>query len=191
MTFCSSKAPSTRAIFMWQFLYNNFYLPRWQTKLTNFCTTIIDICWKKWSFSRHVANKNCHTQKIVRVDETTHQIAIYFDVIRRFQSSIFCCHKNCSYRFQSSVDYTSIVRIESSHPSIPVFNLLLSQKLSNKNCLLKIVRVDRRGLTVKINQPLRKPQTQTLNLCKNVGAEVNRQINLLSGAFVKFGAKER
>ena len=40
----------------------------------------------------YVANKNCHVQKIVRVVETTHKIGNYFDVIRKSQSPIFCCH---------------------------------------------------------------------------------------------------
>ena len=36
-----------------------------------------------------MANKNCHIQKIVRVDETTHKIGKFFDVIHRPQSPIF------------------------------------------------------------------------------------------------------
>ena len=40
--------------------------------------------------SFYVANKNCQIHKIVRVDETTHKIGNFFDVIRRSQFPIFC-----------------------------------------------------------------------------------------------------
>ena len=44
---------------------------------------------KNWRVSFYVANKNCHTQKTVRVDETTHEIGNFFDVIHSSQSPIF------------------------------------------------------------------------------------------------------
>ena len=44
---------------------------------------------KNWRVSFYVPNKNCHIQKTVRVDETTHKIINFF-VIRRSQSPIFC-----------------------------------------------------------------------------------------------------
>ena len=65
-----------------------------------------------------MANKNCPIQKIVRVDETTHKIGNFFDVIRRSQSPIFC--------FQ--------------------IKIALVNWLINKNCHIKIARVD--GLTL-------------------------------------------
>ena len=45
------------------------------------------ICWKT-DVLVFVANKNCDTQKIVRVDETTHKIGNFFDVIHRSQFPI-------------------------------------------------------------------------------------------------------
>ena len=102
-----NKAQSTRAIFMWQFLFarvdeKNWLIFIWQLYLL-----------KNGRVSFYVANKNCHIQKIVRVDETTHKIGNYFNVIRRSQSPIFC--------FQ-----IKIVRV----------NWLI-----NKTCHIKIVRV--------------------------------------------------
>ena len=44
---------------------------------------------KNWRVSFYVANKNCHVQKIDRVDETTLKNGIFY-VIRRSQFSIFC-----------------------------------------------------------------------------------------------------
>ena len=68
-----------------------------------------------------MANKNCHIQKIVRVDETTHKIDNDFYVICRSQSPVFC--------FQ-----IKIAHVDGANPS--------KKKLPNKTCHIKIARVD-------------------------------------------------
>ena len=45
---------------------------------------------KNWRVSFFVTSKDCHIQKIVRVDETTNKIVNFFDVIHRSQLPIFC-----------------------------------------------------------------------------------------------------
>ena len=42
------------------------------------------------NYSFYVANKNCHIEKIVHVDETTHQIDNFVAAIHISQSPIFC-----------------------------------------------------------------------------------------------------
>ena len=71
---------------------------------------------KNWRVSFFVANKHCHIQKIVRVDETTHKIGDFFDVSHRSQSLIFC--------FQ-----IKIARVD-------------RRKLTYKTCHIKVARVD-------------------------------------------------
>ena len=78
------KAPSKRAIFMWQFLFarvdeQNWPIFVWQLDLL-----------KNWRVSFYVANKNCHIQKTVHVDEITHKIGNFFHVIHKSQSPIYC-----------------------------------------------------------------------------------------------------
>ena len=73
--------PRLREQFLWQFLFarideQNWAIFVWQLYLM-----------KNWRVSFCVANKNCHIQKIIRVDETTHFLTSSIDP--SFQSFVF------------------------------------------------------------------------------------------------------
>ena len=70
---------------LWQFLFARVDEQNWPIFIWQFYLL------KIWRVSFYVADKNCHIQKIVRVDETTHKIGNFFmsSVDPSLQSFIF------------------------------------------------------------------------------------------------------
>ena len=71
------KARFTRAIFVWQFLWDEFYLLVYMHE--DICS---DFMWqihlpKNWSASFYVTNKNCQLRVFVRVYDSSHICRMY------------------------------------------------------------------------------------------------------------------